>query len=181
MAQLFAAAGLEAWRKRRVAARQRAAAAQAAQPTRGKIGRVARAGRSWIPLALVLGTSTLGGLATACSSPNRGTWRGTFQGSVNGTVEFRINTSGTELDGSLTGQTTDGAPFNAEMEGKINGEFFYATFAGRADSGMRPIPFEGFLRGQLGAGTATGDWECELRFTRAKMSGKWEAKQESSG
>lgn len=149
------------------------------EPTRGKIELVARATRSLIPLAVVLGAAGLGGLASACSSPNRGTWRGTFQGSVTGTVEFRINTSGTELDGSLTGQTSDGAPFNAEMEGKINGEFFYATFEGRADSGMRPIPFEGFLRGQLGAGVATGDWECELRFSRAKMSGKWEAKQEA--
>lgn len=120
-------------------------------------------------------------LVASCSSPNRGVWRGTFSGSVNGTVVFRINTSGTELEGTLSGQTTDGAPFDAEMEGKINGEFFYATFEGRADSGLRPIPFEGFLRGQLGAGVASGDWECELRFTGGKMSGAWETKQGTGG
>ena len=149
--------------------------------TRAKIRLVTSPARFRPPVAVGLGALVLAFLAAACSSPNRGTWRGTFSGSVTGTVEFRINTSGTELDGSLIGQTSDGAPFNAEMDGKINGEFFYATFKGRADSGLRPIPFEGFLRGQLGAGTATGDWECELRFSRAKMSGTWEAKQEAGG
>jgi hypothetical protein len=114
----------------------------------------------------------------SCSSPNRGVWKGDFEGSVTGVVEFRINTSGTKLSGSMAGQTSDGAAFAAKMTGKITDDtFFYATFTGSAESGLRPIPFEGFLRGELGAGRAQGDWECTLRFTGVKFSGSWAAVQ----
>lgn len=116
-------------------------------------------------------------LAACGSSPNRGVWEGSFDGSVSGVVEFRINTRGTTLTGTMTGATREGQPFEAEMEGKIRGESFYATFEGRSRSGLLPVTFDGLMRGELGEGAATGDWTAELRATGSELSGKWEAQQ----
>jgi len=116
-------------------------------------------------------------LLAGCSSPNRGVWAGTFDGSVAGTVEFRINTRGTRLTGSLTGATRDGNPFHAEMEGKIEDQYFYATFEGKSLAGGLPVAFDGFLRGELQEGKASGDWSCTLRLAQRKLSGAWHADQ----
>lgn len=114
----------------------------------------------------------------ACSSPNRGVWRGEFGGSVSGVVEFRINTRGTELTGSMEGETRGHQPFSAEMEGKIRGGYFYATFEGTARSELRPIPFEGFLKGEIRDGAAEGDWEADPRFGQfGKLAGTWWVEQ----
>ncbi len=127
--------------------------------------------RSLLALAV-----TLASLA-ACSSPNRGEWSGTFAGSVSGTVEFIINARGTALTGKMEGATTDGAPFHADMEGKITDRYFYATFEGRTDTGLRPIPFEGFMKGELGDGKGAGDWDAKIRFTDTQMNGTWTVTQ----
>lgn len=116
-------------------------------------------------------------LAAACRSPNRGVWQGTFDGSVRGTVELRINTRGTRLSGSMSGSTRDGQPFRAELDGKIQGDHFYATFEGASRAGALPVAFSGFLRGTLAAGRGSGDWECELAVTRQKLKGEWAVEQ----
>lgn len=116
-------------------------------------------------------------LAAGCRSPNRGVWQGTFDGSVRGTVEFRINARGTRLTGSMSGATRDGQPFRAEMDGKIQGDHFYATFAGASRAGALPVAFEGFLRGTLAAGHGAGDWQCEISVTRQKLKGEWQVEQ----
>jgi hypothetical protein len=113
----------------------------------------------------------------ACSSPNRGEWSGTFAGSVSGNVEFKINSRGTTLTGKMEGTTSDGAPFHADMEGKISERYFYATFEGRTDTGLRPIPFEGFMKGELGDGKGAGDWDAKIRFTETPMNGTWTVTQ----
>ena len=77
----------------------------------------------------------------------------------------------------MDGQTADGTAFHADMKGGINDVDFYATFDGTAQTGFRPVPFDGFMRGQLGTGQAKGDWECQLRFAQDKMRGDWEARQ----
>jgi hypothetical protein len=117
------------------------------------------------------------GLLAACGSPNRGTWKGTFDGSMSGTVEFRINSRGTSLSGTFNGATSSGQPFEAEMEGKINEPYFYATFEGTSRTEIYPVPFEGFLRGELGSGKAGGEWETQIRTSPVKMRGAWTAAQ----
>ncbi len=112
----------------------------------------------------------------ACSSPNRGVWRGSFEGTLSGTVEFRINARGSKLTGSLDGATSDGEPFSAKMTGKLNGADFYATFKGKGQTGLLPVPFEGLMTGRLEQGEGQGDWQAELR-TGWKMSGSWTVKQ----
>ena len=114
----------------------------------------------------------------ACSSPNRGAWSGTFDGSVAGTVEFTINTRGTALEGKMDGATSDGSPFHATMKGEIRETFFHATFEGRTDTGLRPIPFTGFMKGELAAGKGAGEWDATIRFTDAKMNGTWTVTQQ---
>lgn len=116
------------------------------------------------------------GLA-ACSSPNRGTWSGTFGGSVSGVVEFRINARGTRLVGSLTGTTRDGQPFAADMEGKMRGEHFYATFEGTSRTGLLPVAFTGLMRGTLAGGEGAGEWTCEVKVSRTQLQGSWEVDQ----
>jgi hypothetical protein len=117
-------------------------------------------------------------LAAACApSPNRGTWRGEFAGSLSGVVEFRIDARGTELTGAIEGQTADGAPFSATMEGQIRDEHFYATFEGAGRAQLYRLPFTGFMRGRLGAGAAEGDWEAELRGRGGKLAGTWTVEQ----
>ncbi|MEM7480995.1 MAG: hypothetical protein AAF481_07450 [Acidobacteriota bacterium] len=123
-------------------------------------------------------------LCAACSSPNRGVWRGTFDGDVSGVVEFRINARGTQLEGSLDGETSDGAPFEAVMEGRIEGDAFYATFEGDGRSGIYPVPFKGFLKGQLIDGAGGGEWEAQLETPLgeplgAKLLGDWQVQQVS--
>jgi hypothetical protein len=114
----------------------------------------------------------------ACSSPNRGTWEGTFDGSVSGTVRFEINARGTSLTGHLSGTTRDRQPFTAEMRGKIHGEDFYATFAGKSRTGLLPVAFEGLMRGTLAAGAGHGDWTAELKPRGGgTMKGTWEVTQ----
>lgn len=116
--------------------------------------------------------------AAACApSPNRGTWRGDFAGSLSGVVEFRIDARGDELTGAIEGETSDGAPFTAEMEGRIEGEHFYATFEGAGRAELYRVPFTGFMRGRLGAGTAEGDWEAEVRARGGKLTGTWSVEQ----
>ena len=125
----------------------------------------------------VLGLLGLLVLAAACRSPNRGVWQGTFDGSVRGTVEFRINARGTRLSGSMSGSTRDGQPFRAELDGKIQGDHFYATFEGASRAGALPVAFAGFLRGTLADGRGEGDWQCELAVTRQKLAGEWAVEQ----
>lgn len=120
-------------------------------------------------------------LMAGCQSPNRGIWRGDFVGSVSGQVEFRINSRGTRLTGTMKGETRDGQPFEAEMEGKVNGDYFYASFEGGSRSGALPVAFKGFLKGGLAAGLGEGDWECELAITRTKLAGKWRVEQVGEG
>jgi len=114
----------------------------------------------------------------ACSSPNRGSWSGTFDGSVAGAVDFTINTRGTSLEGKMEGTTSDGSPFHAKMKGTIRETYFYATFDGRTDTGLRPIPFEGFMKGELAAGKGSGEWDATIRFTSSKMNGTWTVTQQ---
>jgi hypothetical protein len=114
----------------------------------------------------------------ACRSPNRGTWSGTFDGSVAGSVDFTINARGTTLEGTMEGATSDGSPFHAKMKGTIRDAYFYATFDGRTDTGLRPIPFEGFMKGELVAGQGKGEWDATIRFTSAKMNGTWNVTQQ---
>lgn len=117
-------------------------------------------------------------LLAACSSPNRGKWSGTFDGSVAGTVDFTINARGTSLEGKMEGATTDGAPFHATMKGTIRDSYFYATFEGRTDTGLRPIPFTGFMKGELGQAKGSGEWDATIRFTDSKMNGTWSVTQQ---
>jgi hypothetical protein len=114
----------------------------------------------------------------ACSSPNRGTWSGTFDGSVTGNVDFTINARGKSLEGKMEGTTSDGSPFHAKMKGTIRETYFYATFDGRTDTGLRPIPFEGFMKGELAAGKGSGEWDATIRFTSSKMNGTWTVTQQ---
>ncbi len=116
-------------------------------------------------------------LAAACRSPNRGVWQGTFDGTVRGTVEFRINARGTRLSGSMSGSTRNHQPFRAELDGKIQGDHFYATFEGASRAGALPVAFTGFLRGTLAGGRGAGDWQCELAVTRQKLEGEWAVEQ----
>ena len=103
------------------------------------------------PPRFARGAMLAAALLAACSSPNRGKWSGTFDGSVAGTVDFTINARGTALEGKMEGATTDGAPFHATMKGTIRDNYFYANFEGRTDTGLRPIPFTGFMKGEPGA------------------------------
>lgn len=129
-------------------------------------------------LRLLPAALALAALAAGCApSPNRGTWRGDFAGSLSGVVEFRIDARGDELTGSIEGHTSDGAPFTAEMEGRIEGDHFYATFEGTGRAEIYRVPFTGFMRGRLGAGTAEGDWEAEVRGRGGKMNGTWAVEQ----
>jgi hypothetical protein len=113
----------------------------------------------------------------ACSSPNRGVWRGTFDGSVAGTVEFRISARGTSLTGTMEGSTRDRQPFHADLEGTIKGDYFYATFEGTGSAELRPVPFAGFMKGELRDGRGEGDWEATLRFTEQELRGGWRVDQ----
>ncbi len=113
----------------------------------------------------------------SCTSPNRGTWKGTFAGSVSGTVEFRINARGTSLTGKMEGTTQAGAPFHADMKGELHGEIIRSDFEGRADTDYRPVPFSGLMRGRLGEGKGSGDWDARLRFTQEELRGSWSVEQ----
>ncbi len=116
--------------------------------------------------------------SAACApSPNRGTWRGDFAGSLSGVVEFRIDARGDELTGAIEGETADGAPFTAEMEGRIEGDHFYATFEGAGRAELYRVPFTGFMRGRLGAGAAEGEWEAEVRARGGRLTGTWVVEQ----
>jgi len=119
-------------------------------------------------------------LVAGCSSPNRGSWKGTFDGSVSGTVEFRINARGTSLTGKMEGTTESGAPFHAAMEGEIRGELFRADFEGKSDTDFRPVPFNGAMRGRLGSGKGSGDWDARIRFTQEELRGSWSVAQVKS-
>lgn len=130
------------------------------------------------PALVALLVASLAVLAAGCArSPNRGTWRGDFEGSLSGVVEFRIDSRGDDLTGAIEGQTAEGAPFTAEMEGRIEGEHFYATFEGTGRAEVYRVPFTGFMRGRLGAGTAEGDWEAEVRARPGKLAGTWTVEQ----
>ena len=130
------------------------------------------------PAAAALALLALAAAGTGCArSSNRGTWRGEFAGNLSGVVEFRIDARGGELTGTIEGHTSDGAPFEAGMEGRIRDEHFYATFEGAGQAQLYRVPFEGFMRGRLGAGTAEGDWEAELRGRGGKLAGSWTVEQ----
>lgn len=116
-------------------------------------------------------------VVAACSSPNRGVWEGTFSGSVSGVVEFRINARGTRLTGSMEGATRDNQPFVADMKGKIEGDYFYATFDGTSRSGALPVRFDGLMRGELRQGRGRGDWTATIKVTGIELEGEWEVHQ----
>lgn len=116
-------------------------------------------------------------LAACAPSPNRGTWRGDFEGSLSGTVEFRIDARGSELTGTIEGTTSDGAPFQATMEGRIRDRHFYASFEGAGQAQLYRVPFTGFMRGQLAEGAAEGDWEAEIRGRGGELAGAWRVTQ----
>jgi len=120
-------------------------------------------------------------VAACAGSPNRGTWRGEFSGSLSGVVEFRINARGNALDGTIVGETRDGAPFEATMEGRIQDDHFYATFEGKGRAAVYRVPFTGFMRGAIGGGEASGDWEAELRGRAGKLAGTWRVDQVDPG
>jgi hypothetical protein len=129
------------------------------------------------PLATPALVAALAVLAACAPSPNRGTWRGDFSGSLSGVVEFRINARGKSLSGTIVGETRDGAPFEATMKGRIEGESFYATFEGKGRAAVYSVPFTGFMRGTLGGGVADGSWEAELRGRQGKLTGTWSVEQ----
>ena len=143
---------------------------------RAGVGRSRRLSVSRPALPLLGLVSLLAVLLTGCSSPNQGSWSGSFTGTISGTVEFSINSRGTSLTGKLEGATSDGAPFTAKMEGKLRDQYFYATFKGKGQTGLLPIPFEGLMKGELADGEASGDWNAELR-TGIQMEGTWEVTQ----
>ncbi len=117
----------------------------------------------------------LGSLVLACRSPHRGLWRGTFDGTVSGEMEFRISSWGSSLEGSMKGQTREGSPFEADLEGKMRGEAFYARVDGSARGGVLPVAFGGLMRGELGGDEGGGDWKVEIKLTREAMAGRWQA------
>lgn len=130
------------------------------------------------PGAVSLGALLLSALAVGCApSPDRGTWDGTFDGSLSGVVRFHIDTRGTRLTGTFEGETRDGAPFTAEMEGRVRGDDFYATFEGTGRAALYRVPFSGFMTGQLGDGRAGGRWEAEIRGQSGELEGAWRAEQ----
>jgi len=117
-------------------------------------------------------------LTLACSSPNRGRWNGTFGGSVSGTVEFEINTRGTKVKGRMTGETMNGEPFRATLEGVLRQDFFRADFEGRAGSSLGlPVPFTGEMTGSLDLGIGRGEWSCTLWRNSGTLQGTWSVDQ----
>lgn len=114
----------------------------------------------------------------ACSSPNRGVWKGTFEGSVSGTVEYEINARGTSLTGKMEGQTSEGQPFSATLEGRIEDPFFYAKFEGTSRTQIYPVGFEGLMKGEIRDGRAQGDWNCQLQVGNVELAGTWETTQQ---
>ncbi len=125
-------------------------------------------------IALLLSVASV-----ACSSPNGGEWTGTFEGHVRGTMDFSIDRRGTKLEGKMTGETVEGEPFRASLEGRIRGADYRATFEGRARNG---IHFKGIMRGTIAQGTGKGNWEATLysplaRGRSGEVSGHWEARQ----
>jgi len=140
-------------------------------------GRRSRRPAGAAPALLALVVAAAVAVAACAPSPNRGTWRGEFAGSLSGVVEFRIDARGSELTGTIEGHTSDGAPFAADMEGRIRDEHFYATFEGAGQAQLYRVPFEGFMRGRLGAGNADGEWEAELRGRGGKLAGTWAVEQ----
>jgi hypothetical protein len=135
---------------------------------------VERGTRGWRRRGSVLAAFLL---LAACRSPNRGVWQGTFDGSVAGTVEFRISARGASLTGTMEGTTRDRQSFQADLEGTIKGDYFYATFEGTGSAELRPVPFSGFMKGELRDGRGSGDWEATLRFTQQKLRGAWRVEQ----
>lgn len=132
--------------------------------------------------APLLATLALAALLAGCGpSPNRGSWDGEFDGTLRGVVRFRIDTRGTSLTGTFEGETSDGAPFTAEMEGRVRGDDFYATFEGTGRAALYRVPFKGFMTGRLGDGQAAGTWEAEIRGRSGKLQGSWRAEQETDG
>lgn len=134
-----------------------------------------RCGRGLATTGLLL---ILVALLAGCSSPNRGRWAGTFDGSVVGVVEFEINARGNALEGEMEGQTADGQPFTATLEGRIEDPYFYAKFSGTSRTAVYPIKFEGLMRGEIAAGVATGDWTCTLVPTDVELQGTWTTTQQ---
>lgn len=117
-------------------------------------------------------------LALACSSPNRGRWSGTFDGSVSGTVEFDINARGTKVKGRMNGETVNGEPFRATLEGVLRQDFFRADFEGRAGGSLGlPVPFTGEMTGSLDLGVGRGEWNCTLWRGSGTLQGTWSVEQ----
>jgi hypothetical protein len=130
------------------------------------------------PLTLVAAVAPLVLLvllgASGCASPFRGDWSGTFDGTVTGTVSFEINTRGSALRGRMEGHTSDGQPFEAELEGNLAYGQVDASFRGTSQSDFGvPLIFEGQMRGQLEGDAGAGGWEATLLAARAPMAGTW--------
>jgi hypothetical protein len=117
-------------------------------------------------------------VAAGCSSPNRGVWKGTFDGSVSGVVEYEINARGTSLSGKMEGTTSEGQPFEATLEGRIEDPYFYAKFEGTSRAQIYPVRFEGLMKGEIRDGRSWGDWSCELLVGNVAMAGTWETTQQ---
>ncbi len=139
-----------------------------------------RGRRGWQPVAGVVVALLL---LTACQkSPHRGSWSGTFTGDVTGVVDFEINGAGTEIEGSMDGETREGQPFVAEIEGILRTGYIDATFQGRATSNGLPVPFEGRMTGDLegsepGDGRGGGEWEATLSFPEVRLRGTFDVEQ----
>ena len=117
-----------------------------------------------IQIALVLAVAA-GLLWWSLASPLRGRWAGTFDGSVSGTVEFRIGVRGTSVSGTMTGQTSSGEPFSADLDGQVSGGYLQAGFTGSGRGGPLGIQFRGTLEGPLdpaGRAETSGTWRCAL-------------------
>lgn len=127
-----------------------------------------------LPIVLVVAAGLL-----ACSSPNRGYWSGSFDGSVSGIVEFTINARGTKIKGKMTGETSEGQPFHATLEGTLRQDFIKADFEGKSGNpyGL-PIPFEGEMTGSLEGGIGAGDWSAQLWANSYDLFGTWSVEQQ---
>jgi hypothetical protein len=103
---------------------------------------------------------------------------------VSGTVEMEIGWRGTKVTGEMRGQTRDGQPFEATLEGELAWDQIRAAFRGTSEAGAAvglPITFDGEMAGSLLEGTGEGEWSARLFAGRMPMSGTWRIEQVLDG